>query len=125
MLLTCIASEESVTLDGIMVGNEDEKSMCSCFYDYAPISQFIGAEWEDKWEKEGNGMMATKYVTFVLDIQKMQTANSLSSGLDAAIKYRPSEAEVKTIGPAFEKKWKDYYADHPDRAVMWLGVGAL
>ncbi|TCD66633.1 hypothetical protein EIP91_001100 [Steccherinum ochraceum] len=68
-------------------------------------------KWTAQWLKDGTGMMA-------------------HNGMDAGIRFRPTEAEVRAIGPAFEKKWREYFADHPDRSVMWVatpswGLGAL
>ncbi|KAH8093163.1 GMC oxidoreductase-domain-containing protein [Cristinia sonorae] len=63
-------------------------------------------KWSAQWEKDGSGMLST-------------------NGLDAGIKYRPTDAEVKAIGPAFEAKWKSYFADFPDRSVMWFGCAAM
>ena len=47
------------------------------------------------------------------------------SSLDAGIKIRPTEAELKTIGPAFNAKWQSYFSDYPDRSVFWMGVAAV
>ncbi|KAH8102677.1 alcohol oxidase [Cristinia sonorae] len=59
-------------------------------------------KWTPQWLKDGSGMLG-------------------SNGIDAGIKYRPTEAQVKTIGPAFQTRWKEFYADHPDRSVMTMG----
>ena len=42
------------------------------------------------------------------------------SGLDACIKLRPNEKELKELGPEFSQRWKDYFADKPDKPVMWV-----
>ncbi|TCD66628.1 hypothetical protein EIP91_001095 [Steccherinum ochraceum] len=61
------------------------------------------AKWHAQWLEDGTGMMA-------------------SNGIDAAVKMRPvSVDEVRSIGPEFEKKWESFYADHPDRSVLWIG----
>jgi alcohol oxidase len=46
---------------------------------------------------------------------------SISSGVDAGIKIRPNEEDLKEIGPEFEATWKSYFADAPDKPVLWLG----
>lgn len=37
------------------------------------------------------------------------------------MKYRPTEAELKVIGPAFLEKWNTFYANAPDKSAMWFG----
>ncbi|KAG0700761.1 GMC oxidoreductase-domain-containing protein [Suillus ampliporus] len=39
------------------------------------------------------------------------------NGSDAKIKWRPDEEELKTMGPAFQPRWNEFFRDHPDRAV--------
>jgi alcohol oxidase len=50
------------------------------------------------------------------------TLFSLISGFDAGIKIRPNEKDLKDIGPAFEERWKSYFADARDKPVMWIGT---
>lgn len=44
----------------------------------------------------------------------------LRSAVDAGIKFRFTAEELKKIGPNFEKKWNEYYADKPDSPAMCL-----
>ena len=44
-----------------------------------------------------------------------------ASALDAGVKLRPTEEELKAIGPAFKQKWEEYYVGVPDKPVMWIG----
>lgn len=62
--------------------------------------------WHEQWLKDGKGLLA-------------------HNGLDAAIKLRPNEAELKEIGPAFEQRWKDYFVDKPDKPVLFLCAMAM
>lgn len=48
-----------------------------------------------------------------------------NSGIDAGIKIRPTEEEVLTIGPAFARKWKEFFVDAPDKPILWLGPMAM
>ncbi|KAL0579312.1 hypothetical protein V5O48_002710 [Marasmius crinis-equi] len=57
----------------------------------------------ERWQKDGKGWMA-------------------HNGVDAGIKIRPNEKDLKELGPAFEKHWKDYFVNAPDKPVMWTGV---
>jgi hypothetical protein len=45
----------------------------------------------------------------------------ITSAVDAGIKIRPNEADLREIGPDFERRWKEYFADAQDKPVMWLG----
>ncbi|THH28874.1 hypothetical protein EUX98_g5304 [Antrodiella citrinella] len=63
-------------------------------------------KWGLQWAKDGSGMMAT-------------------NGLDAGIKLRPNEAELRSIGPAFRAKWNSYYNNAPDKAILWFGCASF
>ncbi|KAJ1309433.1 hypothetical protein OPQ81_006209 [Rhizoctonia solani] len=45
-----------------------------------------------------------------------------SNGIDAGFKIRPSEEELKEMGPAFQKAWDSYFKDKPDKPVMFASV---
>jgi alcohol oxidase len=34
---------------------------------------------------------------------------------------RPNEDDLKELGPEFDTRWKNYFEDAPDKAVLWLG----
>ncbi|KAJ3537854.1 hypothetical protein NM688_g6610 [Phlebia brevispora] len=59
------------------------------------------AKWHTQWLKDGQGMMA-------------------HNGLDAGIKLRPNEEELKELGPEFKQRWKEYFADKPDKPVLFM-----
>ncbi|TBU37889.1 alcohol oxidase-like protein [Dichomitus squalens] len=59
-------------------------------------------KWSAQWQQNGQGLMAT-------------------NGLDGGYKFRPSEKELRTIGPEFAERWASYYASTPDRPIMWAG----
>ncbi|KAL4253749.1 GMC oxidoreductase family protein [Abortiporus biennis] len=83
-----LASEESITLDGIVRSNpSDEK-------------------WSAQWAKDGSGLMA-------------------HNALDAGVKIRPSEEELKAIGPEFTERWKSYFENAPDKPAMWIGAVSM
>lgn len=42
------------------------------------------------------------------------------SGFDVAIKIRPREDELQEIGVEFESRWKEYFANKPDKPVVWM-----
>jgi alcohol oxidase len=41
--------------------------------------------------------------------------------VDAGVKYRPTEAEVNTMGLDFQNVWNTYFAHHPDKPLFWMG----
>ncbi|TRM70282.1 alcohol oxidase-like protein [Schizophyllum amplum] len=59
------------------------------------------AKWLEMWHTEGKGLIA-------------------HNGIDAGIKMRPTEADLKVLGAPFEKKWQTYFKNAPDKAVMLI-----
>ena len=47
-----------------------------------------------------------------------------SSGVDSGIKLRPREDELHELGPEFQSRWKDYFANKPDKPIVWMGGGS-
>ncbi|KAJ7707067.1 alcohol oxidase [Mycena metata] len=45
-----------------------------------------------------------------------------SNGVDAAIKMRPTTAELAEIGPEFAARWKSFYANKTDKPVFWISA---
>lgn len=45
----------------------------------------------------------------------------VASSIDGGIKYRPTAEELAEIGPAFTKRWNEYFANAPDKPVVWIG----
>ncbi|KAF9267964.1 alcohol oxidase [Marasmius fiardii PR-910] len=69
---------------------------------------FHGSEKEvepyaQQWVKEGKGLMA-------------------HNGIDAGIKIRPTEKDLKELGPSFKQRWETFFQRVPDKPVMWIGV---
>ena len=48
----------------------------------------------------------------------------LSSSIDAGIKWRPTPSEVTELGPEFQEYWKSYFANAPDKPVLWMGINS-
>ncbi|EIM80090.1 alcohol oxidase-like protein [Stereum hirsutum FP-91666 SS1] len=44
-----------------------------------------------------------------------------SNPVDAGIKMRASPEELKAIGPEFTKRWDSYYAEAPDKSMLYMG----
>ncbi|KAF5310605.1 hypothetical protein D9619_007763 [Psilocybe cf. subviscida] len=58
-------------------------------------------KWLDIWNKDGSGLLG-------------------SNGVDAAIKLRPRDDEVHELGPEFQARWTTYFADKPDKPIVWM-----
>lgn len=58
-----------------------------------------------EFEKTGKGLMAH---------------NSLSAG----IKWRPEPSELPEFGPEFKELWDAYFANVPDKPVLWMGISS-
>ncbi|KAJ8597323.1 hypothetical protein M405DRAFT_804113 [Rhizopogon salebrosus TDB-379] len=42
------------------------------------------------------------------------------NGGDSKVKWRPDEEELKSMGPAFQARWKEFFQGRPDKAVaIW------
>ncbi|EPS98838.1 hypothetical protein FOMPIDRAFT_156775 [Fomitopsis schrenkii] len=59
-------------------------------------------KWTAQWLKDGTGLMA-------------------HNGIDSGIKLRPSDEELKIIGPEFTEHWQHVFANAPDKPVLFLG----
>jgi alcohol oxidase len=49
---------------------------------------------------------------------------SMHNSLDAGIKWRPTPSEVAELGPEFQEHWESYFANAPDKPVLWMGIGS-
>ncbi|KAJ7731929.1 hypothetical protein DFH07DRAFT_991055 [Mycena maculata] len=59
--------------------------------------------YEDQWLREGKGMMA-------------------NNGIEVGIKFRPNAKDLEAIGPTFTSRWQEFFANEPDKPVMWMGT---
>ncbi|KAH8103817.1 alcohol oxidase-like protein [Cristinia sonorae] len=104
-----------VDLPGVGERYQDHQLLAPLFHaseDSGTLDEFMRGEpsviekWGAQWIKDGSGMVAT-------------------NGIDVGIKYRPTEDEVLSIGPAFQQTWRDHFANYPDRSVVWMGLGSF
>ncbi|KAH9053394.1 alcohol oxidase-like protein [Lactarius vividus] len=47
---------------------------------------------------------------------------STHNSIDAGIKWRPNPSEVAELGPEFQEYWDSYFANAPDKPVLWMGM---
>lgn len=72
--------------------------------DYLRGKPEVHIEAASAWEKqEGGGMNST-------------------NAIDAGMKARPNAAELAEMGPAFQKRYAEYFAEKEDKPVMFGGV---
>jgi alcohol oxidase len=57
----------------------------------------------EQWDTNGTGPLAT-------------------NGIEAGVKIRPTEKELKEMGPEFREGWNSYFKDKPDKPVMHYSV---
>ncbi|KZV71491.1 GMC oxidoreductase [Peniophora sp. CONT] len=53
-----------------------------------------------------------------------ERARLSSNAIDAGFKIRPTEAELKEMGPEFNELWDRYFKDKPDKPVMFGSIVA-
>ncbi|ESK91954.1 alcohol oxidase-like protein [Moniliophthora roreri MCA 2997] len=56
-----------------------------------------------QWLADGKGIMA-------------------SNGIDAGIKMRPNAKDLAELGESFTPLWNSFFANNPDKPVMWMGL---
>ncbi|CCM03415.1 uncharacterized protein FIBRA_05546 [Fibroporia radiculosa] len=59
-----------------------------------------------QWSQDGSGLLA-------------------QNAIDAGIKLRPLPDELKEIGSDFSATWDRTFVNTPDKAIMWIGIGAV
>ncbi|KAI9460288.1 GMC oxidoreductase-domain-containing protein [Boletus coccyginus] len=60
-----------------------------------------------EWEGTGKGKIAT-------------------NGVEASVKFRPTEAELKVLGPGFKSRWESFYESQHDKPIgMLVSVAGL
>ncbi|KAF9041063.1 alcohol oxidase [Hymenopellis radicata] len=55
-----------------------------------------------QWHAKGSGLMA-------------------SNAIDAGIKIRPNSTDLEILGPAFAERWSTFFANAPDKPLMFMG----
>jgi alcohol oxidase len=53
-----------------------------------------------------------------------EKARLSSNAIDAGFKIRPTEEELKEMGPEFNELWDRYFKDKPDKPVMFGSIVA-
>ncbi|KAJ7261758.1 alcohol oxidase-like protein [Mycena haematopus] len=64
-------------------------------------------EYEDRWLRD--------------DLKGKDKGLMAHNGIEAGIKLRPNAKDLEVLGPSFSKRWEQFYANSPDKAVVWIG----
>jgi alcohol oxidase len=108
------AADGVVTMDALWRG---EESVVQGEYDIVMfLAPFNNPNVENlaQWERNGKSLIAQKLVQVIVAGDALIR---LFSGGDAKIKWRPDVDELKSMGSAFEPRWREFFQDRPDKAV--------
>ena len=72
-------------------------------------------------EKTGKGLITHTSVDIFFYILFWFTDDG-TSGLEAGIKWRPNQSELPELGSEFREIWDSFYANSPDKPVLWMGI---
>ena len=73
-----------------------------------------------EFAKTGKGLIGSGYADALLI--SFQLTMIMSSVVDAGIKWRPEPSELAEFGPEFKEVWDSYYANAPDKPVLFMGA---
>ncbi|KAI0265987.1 alcohol oxidase-like protein [Gloeopeniophorella convolvens] len=59
------------------------------------------------------------------EFEKTKQGLIAHNSIDFGIKWRPSESELADLGPEFRKRWDAWYANAPDKPVLWIGSAGM
>ncbi|KAJ6552921.1 GMC oxidoreductase-domain-containing protein [Mycena capillaripes] len=99
-LVPYYAPETTVTLTTLVV---DKEAAAGKFEDIAVANTDTVQAYETEWLTTGKGLMA-------------------SNGFDAGIRIRPNAEDLKELGPAFQKRWDEFFSKAPDKPIAWIGT---
>ncbi len=63
--------------------------------------------------------MASKYALYFRAVYIPLILNF--SAIDAGIKIRPNSTDLEILGPSFAERWSTFFANAPDKPVMFMG----
>ncbi|KAG2153874.1 GMC oxidoreductase-domain-containing protein [Suillus clintonianus] len=90
-----LAADDVVTMDALWRG----ESVLQVPYNSPNVESLV------EWNSSGKSLIA-------------------QNGLNAKIKWRPDDEELKVMGSAFQPRWKEFFQDRPDKAVAIFAVFA-
>lgn len=81
------------------------------------------AYWGEIYAKEKRGVLASKCV--VCSSLLFSSSHLPCSPVQTGLKLRPSPEELQAIGPKFTKRWNEYYANAPDKSILFMGAVSM
>ncbi|KAI0632946.1 alcohol oxidase-like protein [Trametes polyzona] len=114
-VLTKVGVQQIVDLPGVGENYQDHQVIFAPYVSSDDVHTLDGivandqaeiAKWTPEWQEKGTGMLA-------------------DNGIDAGIKLRPTEEDLRIIGDSFTKRWEEIYLPVPDKPVLWMGTLAL
>ncbi|KAJ7452732.1 GMC oxidoreductase-domain-containing protein [Mycena galericulata] len=70
-----------------------------------------------------NALIMDKDAAAAHEAEWLATGKGLlaSNGIDAAIRIRPNAQDLEELGPAFRKRWNDFFSTAPDKPIACIG----
>ncbi|KAI0245551.1 GMC oxidoreductase-domain-containing protein [Lactifluus subvellereus] len=117
-VLEQVGVEQRVDLPGVGENYQDHNVLLLPYF-AADEAQTLDAIFPATAEfaKTKKGLLAHK-----LSNSWLSLADHSTSGIGAGIKWRPKPSELAELGPEFKEVWDSYFANVPDKSVLWIGV---
>ena len=120
-VITFIASEDAETMEEVVRGTEEEiertYALAVVLIMCCKLSDALFVAHVKRWLYDGKGLMAYKSGSAVF-ICALFTETSRNSGCDAGIKMRPTNEELPSMFPEFDRRWSTHFANASDKLVM-------
>ncbi|KAI9432497.1 alcohol oxidase-like protein [Lactarius indigo] len=113
-VLERVGVKQRVNLPGVGENYQDHNIL---FFEYFAAD---GAQTMDAIFRNEEGALDAVAAEFGKTRKEISTHNSI----DAGIKWRPKPSEVAELGPEFQEYWDSYFANAPDKPVLWVGIGS-
>ncbi|KAG1777025.1 GMC oxidoreductase-domain-containing protein [Suillus placidus] len=115
--------EQLVNLPGVGENYQDH-NLVLVPYLAADEAVTMDAPWRGESILKGKHVLATIAALYDYpNVESLAQCNSsgksliAQNGLNAKIKWRPDDAELKAMDPIFQQRWKEFFQDRPDKAV--------
>ena len=121
--LPFVASENAESMDELFGGTEEQLERTSAvdLTIVLELSDVFFVAYVKRWLHDGKGLMASKSVSVVhCFLIIFADISSQNSGSDAGIKMRPTNEELSSMSPEFDHRWSTYFANAPDKPVVYV-----
>ncbi|KAF8263965.1 alcohol oxidase-like protein [Lactarius quietus] len=118
-VLERIGVKQCVDLPGVGENYQDHNVLFIKYF-AADESQSLAAIF--RFEEGAIDAAAAEFGKTRKEISTHKWANNRS--IDVGIKWRPTQSEVAELGPEFQEYWDSYFANAPDKPVLWMGMSS-